>query len=67
MGLAALSADFYRAQFASGLSDQANLTTFAWVGGSIQGAQLGALLSAVLSIVVMRNAWNKDQQQALGL
>ena len=38
-----------------------------WVGGSIQGAQLGALLSAVLSIVVMRNAWNKDQQQALGL
>ena len=59
MGLAALSADFYRAQFASGLQPQGNLTTFAWVGGSIQGAQLGALLSAVLSIVAMRNSWNK--------
>lgn len=58
MTLAALSADFYRAQFASGLAAQANLSAFAWVGGSIQGAQLGAVLSAVLGIVVMRNAWN---------
>jgi hypothetical protein len=60
MALAALSADFYRAQFATGLAAQADLNAFAWVGGSIQGAQLGAVLSAVLGIVVMRNAWNAE-------
>jgi hypothetical protein len=58
VSLALLSADFFHAHVPLAPKDTVELLLFAWVGGSIQGAQFGGLLCAVLGIVVARNAWN---------
>ncbi|MFM7773970.1 MAG: hypothetical protein ACKO9V_03865 [Candidatus Kapaibacterium sp.] len=63
--LALLSADFFHARVPLAPKDTAELLRFAWVGGSIQGAQFGAMLCAVLGIVVARNAWNKETSVGL--
>lgn len=63
VALAVLSADFFRAHVPLAPRDTTELLRFAWVGGSIQGAQFGGLLCAVLGIVVARNAWSKVDTQ----
>lgn len=54
-----LSPDFYRAHFPMTPFNKTEMIKFAWVGGSIWGAIIGGLLSAVIGIVAIKNNWRQ--------
>jgi hypothetical protein len=61
IGLAALSSEFFRTTFVPrgfGMGDS-ELPAFAWVGGSIWGAQFGGLASLIVGLVVLRAHWHR--------
>jgi hypothetical protein len=63
VGLAALSRDFFEMTFHYGSGVGAvNLLRFAWVGGSIWGAELGGLASLIVGIVVLRAHWHRIEE-----
>ncbi len=57
MGLAALSPEFYQHAFRGVPKDFPEMIRFAWVGGSIQGVELGGLASIVVASVLFRAKW----------
>jgi hypothetical protein len=59
MGLATLSPQFYRAAFIGVPDDFDEMLRYAWVGGSIWGAQIGGLLCTVLCLVYLRANWRR--------
>jgi hypothetical protein len=59
MGLAALSSSWFRSRFPHAPPEPSELIPFAWVGGSIWGVYVGALVSVVVGLVVMRATWNE--------
>ena len=66
MGLAALSPEFYQRTFIGVPDAIGERLAYAWVGGSIWGAQLGALVSVVLGLVVLRANLRRLQQTVSG-
>ncbi|QDV35532.1 hypothetical protein ElP_34350 [Tautonia plasticadhaerens] len=57
VGLASLSPEFYRHAFIGVPGDDPAMLRYAWVGGSIWGAQLGGLVSVLVGLVVFRANW----------
>lgn len=49
IGLASLSPEFYRNTFYGVPDDRSGMLGYAWVGGSIWGAEIGAVISAIIS------------------
>jgi hypothetical protein len=60
VGLAALSPEFYRRTFFGVPSDFSEMLRYAWVGGSIWGAEFGGLVCVVLGLVVLRANWRRQ-------
>jgi hypothetical protein len=60
MGLAALSPEFYRRAFIGVPADFEQMLRYAWVGGSIWGAELGGMASVVLGLVLLRANWRRQ-------
>lgn len=58
--LALLSPDFYHSHFYFPPKESSDLLRFAWVGGSIWGGIIGAVLGCILSLVWTKNTWNKN-------
>jgi hypothetical protein len=59
VGLASLSPEFYRRTFFGVPLERGSLLRYAWVGGSIWGAELGGLASVILGLVVLRSNWRR--------
>ncbi len=59
LGLASLSPDFYRRTFLGVPEGRGAMLRYAWVGGSIWGAELGGLVSVILGVVVLRANWRR--------
>jgi membrane protein implicated in regulation of membrane protease activity len=59
MGLATLSPEFYSRTFIGVPQEFGERLAYAWVGGSIWGAELGGLLSVVLGLVVLQANWRR--------
>ena len=59
MGLASLSPEFYRSMFIGVPEQRWPMLRYAWVGGSIWGAELGGLMSVILGLVVLRANWHR--------
>jgi hypothetical protein len=64
MGLASLSPDFYRRAFIGVPEEFGEMIRYAWVGGSIWGAQFGGLVSVVVGLVVLRANWRRRPGQS---
>ena len=59
MGLAMLSPEFYRRAFLGVPQEFEPMLRYAWVGGSIWGLELGALVSVLIGLVVLRANWKR--------
>ena len=59
MGLATLSPEFYRRTFIGVPGEFGPMLRYAWVGGSIWGAELGGLAAVVVGLVVLRANWRR--------
>jgi hypothetical protein len=59
MGLASLSPEFYRGTFIGVPEGRGPMLRYAWVGGSIWGAELGGFASVILGLVVLRANWRR--------
>jgi hypothetical protein len=59
MGLAALSPEFFRQTSVGVPEGFGPMLRYAWVGGSIWGAELGGLLSVAVGLVVLRANWRR--------
>lgn len=57
ISLATLSPEFYRRAFIGVPADFWPMIRYAWVGGSIWGAEFGGLVSVVIGLVVLRANW----------
>jgi hypothetical protein len=57
MGLATLSPEFYRRAFIGVPKEFGPMLGYAWVGGSIWGAEFGGFASLVVGLVVLRANW----------
>jgi hypothetical protein len=62
MGLATLSPEFYRRTFIGVPADPEERLRYAWVGGSIWGAEFGGLVSVILGLVLFRSGWRRRRQ-----
>jgi hypothetical protein len=64
VGLASLSPEFYRHAFIGVPDTTGPMLRYAWVGGSIWGAELGGLVSVILGLVVLRANWERTTRWA---
>jgi hypothetical protein len=64
IGLASLSPDFYRRTFSGVPEETGPMLSYAWVGGSIWGIELGGLVSVVLGLVIFRANWLRQKSIA---
>ncbi|MGD0091121.1 MAG: hypothetical protein ABSE73_14480 [Planctomycetota bacterium] len=60
MGLATLSPEFYRRAFIGVPEEFGPMLRYAWVGGSICGAELGGLVSVVVGLLILRANWRRQ-------
>ena len=60
IGMATLSPEFYRRTFIGVPEEFGPMIRYAWVGGSIWGAEFGGLISVVVGLVVMRANWRRQ-------
>jgi hypothetical protein len=63
LGLATLSPEFYRRAFFGVPEEFGAMLRYAWVGGSIWGAELGGLVSVVVGLVILRANWRRQVEQ----
>jgi len=59
LALASLSPEFYRRTLFGVPELRGPMLRYAWVGGSIWGAELGGLVSVILGVVVLRANWRR--------
>lgn len=59
MGLASLSPEFYRRAFIGVPGDFGQMLRYAWVGGSIWGAEFGGVLSMLIGLVLFSFRWRR--------
>jgi hypothetical protein len=57
VGLARLSPEFYQRTFFGVPNEHEAMLRYAWVGGSIWGAEFGGFVSVVVGLVVLRANW----------
>jgi hypothetical protein len=60
IGLAALSPPFYRRAFIGVPQEFGAMLRYAWVGGSIWGAEFGGFFSLVVGLVLLRANWRRQ-------
>jgi hypothetical protein len=60
VGLAAMSPEFYRGAFIGVPLQLEPMLRYAWVGGSIWGAEMGGFASVILGLVVLRTNWRRS-------
>jgi hypothetical protein len=60
IGLATLSPEFYRRAFIGVPEEFGPMVRYAWVGGSIWGAEFGGLISVVIGLVVLWANWRRQ-------
>lgn len=60
MGLATVSPEFYRWTFIEVPREFGPMLGYAWVGGSIWGAELGGLVVGVVGLVVLQANWRRQ-------
>jgi hypothetical protein len=60
IGLATLSPEFYRRAFFGVPKEFGPMLRYAWVGGSIWGAELGGFMSVVVGLVILRANWRRQ-------
>jgi hypothetical protein len=60
MGLATLSPEFYRQAFFGVPEEFGPMLRYAWVGGSIWGAEFGGFASVVVGLVILRANWRSQ-------
>jgi len=63
VGLATLSPQFYRQTFIGVPQDFNAMLRYAWVGGSIWGAEFGGVFSIVVGVVVLRANWQRGVEK----
>ncbi len=63
MGLATLSAEFYRKTFIGVPDSFAPMLRYAWVGGSIWGAMFGGLMAVVIGSILFTVRWRRSHLQ----
>jgi hypothetical protein len=59
VGLAALSPEFYRRAFIGVPEGFEDMLRYAWVGGSIWGAEFGGFVSVIVGLVILRANWRR--------
>jgi hypothetical protein len=59
IGLATLSPQFYRQTFIGVPQEFSAMLRYAWVGGSIWGAEFGGFFSIVIGLVILRANWRR--------
>ena len=59
LGLATLSPDFYQNKFRMVPTETKEMLAYAWVGGSIWGANYGSILSILIGIINARTNWKE--------
>ena len=59
MGLATLSPEFYRRAFIRVPDEFEAMLRYAWVGGSIWGAEFGGFMSIVVGLLILRGNWRR--------
>ena len=64
MALSALSPEFYRNAFIGVPRDTGEMLLYAWVGGSIQGIEIGGLLSVIIASVLFRAKWRRQVSES---
>ena len=62
--LASFSPEFFETSFVSRSNrlDPSQLPSYAWVGGSIWGAQFGGLASLIVGLVALRAQWRRMEE-----
>ena len=65
IGLASLSPEFYRRAFFGVPQEFGPMLRYAWVGGSIWGAEFGGFVSVVVGLVVLWANWRRGVAQEL--
>jgi hypothetical protein len=60
MGLAALSPEFFRRAFIGVPREFGPMIRYAWVGGSIDGAELGGFAAIIVGLVILRANWRRS-------
>ena len=59
IGLASLSPGFFRQTFFRVPQEFGAMLRYAWVGGSIWGAEVGGLVSVIVGLVILRANWRR--------
>lgn len=59
VGLASLSPEWYRRTFLGVPEEFGEMLRYAWVGGSIWGAQFGGFVSVIIGLVILRANWRR--------
>jgi hypothetical protein len=62
LGLATVSPEFYSRTFTGVPSEFGAMLRYAWVGGSIWGAELGGVVPLAVGLVVLRANWQRHVQ-----
>jgi hypothetical protein len=62
VGLATLSPEFYRRAFIGVPERFGPMLRYAWVGGSIWGAEFGGLVSVVVGLAILRANWRRQSR-----
>lgn len=57
--LALLSADFFLSHNRIAPEDSLEMIKFAWVKGSINGGMYGGIISLIISLISVKNQWDK--------
>jgi len=66
VALAALSPSFFQNTFIGVPSDHTQMLRFAWVGGSIWGAEFGGFAIVVVGLVLFRLSWRRMLKRESG-
>ena len=64
VALACLSPEFYRHTFYGVPAEPGPMIRYAWVGGSIWGAEFGGVIAVILRLVILRSNWRHRLAQA---
>jgi hypothetical protein len=64
VALVCLSPEFYRHTFFGVPAEPGPMIRYAWVVGSIWGAEFGGLIAVILGLVILRSNWRRRLAQA---
>jgi hypothetical protein len=65
VALACLSPEFYRHAFHGVPAEPGSMIRYAWVGGSIWGAEFGGVIAVILGLVILQSNWRHRLAQVV--